>query len=240
MSVPVRQNMKLAIRRFGGREHNSAGQTNIQCARAVERIRRTARLHTPRFARRGRGRGVACAYKASIRISRGGHGHVCRRGATTGAGERLSRRRASYCRWVLLLLGGPSLRAKRRAAARKIRCDAMRCAAVVSARPGPARQTGERTAGLHPSPMCGAARGRGYFILAANLNARARRRGAIRANPRLIDRAWPAGLLATWRLQCIALHSPNLLTLPCGASRRACVLRSSLFVPRAWCTVYTR
>jgi hypothetical protein len=67
--------------------------------------------------------------------------------------QRLSRRRAAG-RWRWVLLGGPSLRAKRRAAARKIRCDAMRCAAVVSARPGPARQTGERTAGLHPSPMC--------------------------------------------------------------------------------------
>lgn len=60
-SVSVRQNMKLAIRRFGGREDNSAGQTNIQCARAVERIRRTARppaYSTIRAAGQGQGAGV--------------------------------------------------------------------------------------------------------------------------------------------------------------------------------------
>jgi hypothetical protein len=71
-SVSVRQNMKLAIRRFGGREHNSsAGQTNIQCGRTVERIRRTARLHTPRFARRGRGQGCGvCVQSLDTNIVR--------------------------------------------------------------------------------------------------------------------------------------------------------------------------
>jgi hypothetical protein len=117
-------------------------------------------------------------------------------------------------------------RSEPNAALRLGRYDAMRCDAPRSSLHGPAprgRQASERPASTHHPCASERGRGRGYFILAANLNARARRRGAIRANPRLIDRAWPAGLLATWRLQCIALHSPNLLTLPCGASRRACV-----------------
>lgn len=189
-------------------------------------------LHDSRGGAGAGGRGVACAYKASIRISRGGHGHVCRRGATTAAGERLSRRRAAG-RWRWVLLGGPSLRAKRRAAARKIRCDAMRCAAVVSARPGPARQTGERTAGLHPSPMCRPWPWLFYPRVAANLNARARRRGAIRANPRLIDRAWPAGRRVCSRPGvCSALHSIVPTCSRCRAVHRVapvCCVVACLF-----------
>jgi hypothetical protein len=146
-SVSVRQNMKLAIRRFGGREHNSAGQTNIQCARAVERIRRTARppaYSTIRAAGQGQGQGCGvCVQSLDTNIVRRARARVPPR-RDDGSGRAVE---PSPCRWRWVLLG--SLRAKRRAAARKIRCDAPR-----SSLHGPARQTGERTAGLHPSPMC--------------------------------------------------------------------------------------
>lgn len=167
-SVSVRQNMKLAIRRFGGREDNSAGQTNIQCARAVERIRRTARppaYSTIRAAGQGQGQGQGCGVcvqSLDTNIARRARARVPPR-RDDGSGRAVE---PSPCRWALAL--GAVGRAV--APSQTPRCgseDTMRCDAPRSSLHGPAprgRQASERPASTHHP--C-AARGRGYFILAS-------------------------------------------------------------------------
>lgn len=225
-SVSVRQNMKLAIRRFGGREDNSAGQTNIQCARAVERIRRTARppaYSTIRAAGQGQGCGV-CVQSLDTNIARRARARVPPR-RDDGSGRAVE---PSPCQ--LLPLGATAVgravapsQTPRCGSEDTMRCDAMRRGRLCTARP----RAADRRANGRPPPITHvrASVAVAVAILSSRLtlNARARRRGAIRANPRLIDRAWrAAGLFATWRLQCIALHciaQPAHAAVRCIASR---------------------
>lgn len=230
-SVSVRQNMKLAIRRFGGREDNSAGQTNIQCARAVERIRRTARppaYSTIRAAGQGQGCGV-CVQSLDTNIARRARARVPpRRDDGSGRAVAVPLGAGAGCCWA-------GRRSEPNAALRLGRYDAMRCAAVVSARPRP--RAADRRANGRPPPITHvrASVAVAVAILSSRLtlNARARRRGAIRANPRLIDRAWPAGRRVCSRPGvCSALHSIVPTCSRCRAVHRVapvCCVVACLF-----------